>query len=464
MDKGFWMPKGGGHVTDGDAVFDNSSRMETKRARQWFLDTSEPELFPSKKQVVEAPNSKPDSGIVMPSSLPWESSSGFQSVPAVPSQFMDRLFGSETTTPVTLTDRNMSIAGTDGSNVRKKVIGEQFDNDSSVGLSISYAMEDPDIGVSYGGLRKVKVNQVKDPENGLHTSVEHGIGISMEQTYRRGNESTFVSMGQPYGKEGGNVTLMGHSYDIGEANIRSMGSTFGKGLDNTISMTHSYNKGDNNTISFGGYQDESVMDALARPINSYSLLYEQSSAQTSETPSKKEVDVPNGNATVSTSQAPKSKVDSTSKNKAETKPARKEAPNSFPSNVRSLIATGILDGVPVRYVSVSREELRGIIKGSGYLCGCQSCNYSKALNAYEFEHHAGCKTKHPNNHIYFENGKTIYQIVQELRSTPESMLFDAIQTVTGSPINQKAFRTWKESFQAATRELQRIYGKEELNL
>ncbi|KAL0436825.1 UNVERIFIED_CONTAM: hypothetical protein Sradi_0390400 [Sesamum radiatum] len=109
-------------------------------------------------------------------------------------------------------------------------------------------------------------------------------------------------------------------------------------------------------------------------------------------------------------------------------------------------------------------ELRGIIKGSGYLCGCQSCNYSKALNAYEFERHAGCKTKHPNNHIYFENGKTIYQIVQELRSTPESMLFDAIQTVTGSPINQKAFRTWKESFQAATRELQRIYGKEELNL
>lgn len=71
--------------------------------------------------------------------------------------------------------------------------------------------------------------------------------------------------------------------------------------------------------------------------------------------------------------------------------------------------------------------------------------FQKALNAYEFERHAGCKTKHPNNHIYFENGKTIYQIVQELRSTPESMLFDAIQTVTGSSINQKAFRTWKGS-------------------
>lgn len=65
------------------------------------------------------------------------------------------------------------------------------------------------------------------------------------------------------------------------------------------------------------------------------------------------------------------------------------------------------------------------------------------LNAYEFERHAGCKTKHPNNHIYFESGKTIYQIVQDLKSTPESQLFDAVQTVTGSPINQKSFRIWK---------------------
>jgi len=67
----------------------------------------------------------------------------------------------------------------------------------------------------------------------------------------------------------------------------------------------------------------------------------------------------------------------------------------------------------------------------------------KALNAYEFERHAGAKTKHPNNHIYFENGKTIYAVVQELKNTPQDMLFDAIQNVTGSTINQKNFRIWK---------------------
>ena len=348
------MPKGGAHVTNGDAVFDNSSRLESKRARQWFLDFAEPDLFPSKKQAVEGSSGKLESSI--PSSLAWEGSSGFQSVPSVPSQFMDRLFGSETPTPENLGDRNMPISGIDDSNVRKKIDGEQFEDDPSVGLSMSYAMEDPETGISYGGLRKVKVNQVKDPDNGLHTSIEHGIGM-MEQTYHSGNENTFMSMGQPYGKEGGSVTLMGHSYDIGEANDRSMELAFGKGLDSTISMTHTYNKAENNSISFGGFQDEHVMEASTRPLSNYSLLYEQSSAQIPEPPSKKEVDVLNGNVDLRTTQTPKTKVDSAPKSKSESKPARKEAPNSFPSNVRSLIATGMLDGVPVRYVSVSREVL-----------------------------------------------------------------------------------------------------------
>lgn len=148
--------------------------------------------------------------------------------------------------------------------------------------------------------------------------------------------------------------------------------------------------------------------------------------------------------------------------KDDIKTAKKLPSNNFPSNVRSLLSTGMLDGVPVKYTAWSQEkELHGVIKGSGYLCGCQICNFSKVVNAYEFERHANCKTKHPNNHIYFENGKTIYGIVQELRSTPQNMLFEVIQTITGSPINQKSFRLWKESFLAATRELQRIYGKDE---
>ncbi|XP_073158595.1 uncharacterized protein [Henckelia pumila] len=461
MEKGLWASKGGGaHVNDGDAMFDSSSRVEPKRSLQCFFD-AEPAFFPSKKQAVKAPVNKPESGITISNEIPWENSTEFQSVP---NQFMDRLFGSQISSHVDLSKSSVSNIGTDAVNMRNKINSEQFENDSSDGLSISYVMEDQEAGVSYGGIRKVKVNHVKDPGNGLHGSSEHDIGMSAGPTYNRQNENIFISMLQPYDKEDGNVPLMSNSFDLGDANIRTMGSIFGKGDDNNISMDHSYSKRSTNTISFGGYQDESVIEALTRPTGSYSLLCDQSSVLTSETHNRKEVNFPNVDPTLSASQLSKSRLDSTSKNKMDTRPARKEAPNSFPSNVRSLIATGMLDDVPVRYISVSREELPGIIKGSGYLCGCKSCHLSKALNAYEFERHANCKTKHPNNHIYFENGKTIYQIVQELRSTPESMLFDAVQKVTGSPINQKAFRVWKESFQAATRELQRIYGKEELNL
>lgn len=69
--------------------------------------------------------------------------------------------------------------------------------------------------------------------------------------------------------------------------------------------------------------------------------------------------------------------------------------------------------------------------------------FVQTVNAYELERHAGCKTKHPNNHIYFENGKTIYAVVQELKNTPQDMLFEVMQNVVGSPINQKNFNLWK---------------------
>ncbi|KAI4351096.1 hypothetical protein L6164_005482 [Bauhinia variegata] len=186
----------------------------------------------------------------------------------------------------------------------------------------------------------------------------------------------------------------------------------------------------------------------------------QNSAQGSD--GSKDLIESNSEPIVDSTAKPNSKTDSITKNK-EPKATKKVPPNNFPSNVKSLLSTGIFDGVPVKYVSWSREKsLKGVIKGTGYLCSCDDCKESKALNAYEFERHAGAKTKHPNNHIYFGNGKTIYAVVQELKNTPQDMLFDAIQNVTGSAINQKNFRIWKASYQAATRELQRIYGKDEV--
>ncbi|XP_055831697.1 uncharacterized protein LOC129900702 [Solanum dulcamara] len=446
-DKDFWIPKCGGHPSDGEAVFDSSSRIDVKRAHQLFSSAAEPELFPNKKQAVHTSLGKSTSEIAVTNSTCWDTSSD---LPSGANQFIDRLLGVDTTRLVDLTERNISPVNTGNSTIRKKVIDDQIGDDPLVGLSMSYTIEEPQICISDGRIRKVNVNQVEDSENAFHSPIENNINMSISLIHNGASETSFLSMGQAYEKEGES-----QAYNPGaiRSNVEKSHST--------TPIADSYTRGDSDTIF--GFELVSDIDALARPISSYDYLHYQSSLHASETHCDKQLEGSNTNTVDISSQMSKPRTDSLPKNKSESKPAHKGAPNSFPSNVRSLLATGILDGVPVKYV-LSRQELRGIIKGSGYLCGCQPCNYSKVLNAYEFERHAGCKTKHPNNHIYFENGKTIYQITQELRSTPQSLLFEAIQTVTGSPINQKAFQIWKESFQAATRELQRIYGKEELNL
>lgn len=458
------MLKASGQVIDGDPAFDNPPKNEPKRSSNWFMDSAEPQLFPNKKQAVRIPNSEPSSGIPN-SRSPWENTPSFHTVP---NQFIDRMFGSEPGRSVHFADRSVSPIGMD--NVGRKDIGNHFSEDASVGLSMSHATEDPDTRFNYGGIRKVKVNHVSDAHNAVHSEKNHSLDrgnnsdMSTLEVFNRENETSFISMSHSYDKEYDNVTLMGHTYNRLDAEVRPTSPIYSKGDEIPLSMGSTYSKDVSNMISFGGFHEGHDVIATGQPVGGFESTYNQSSDQNPEAPSDKQLDALNANQVASATRVAKSKPDSMSKSKPEVKSTRKESPNSFPSNVRSLISTGMLDGVPVKYVSLSREELRGIIKGSGYLCGCQTCNYSKVLNAYEFERHANCKTKHPNNHIYFENGKTIYQIVQELRSTPESQLFDTIQTVFGAPINQKSFRTWKESYQAATRELQRIYGKEEKNL
>lgn len=524
------MTKGAGCLNDGETAYDNSSRIELKRPHQWFMDGPEVELFPSKKQAVEVPTNHLFSGMLNTNISPWGNVPSFHSFSG---QFTERLFDSETTRTANFDDRNIPSLTTEKMNVGRKVNEDTFGNDSSFGLSMSHALEDPRSGLNYGAFRKVKVSQVKDSENVMSVSMPHAYNrgdnntmltahaykaddnsISMGLTYGKGDDllsiddaydrvdNNFISMGQPYNKGDENLSMgqtyeenansistgqttiskgnnniisISQTYNKVDDNTMSIGHIFNKEEDNTVPMVHSFNKDENSTlsighsynkgestiISFGGYDDDDT-NPSGRLISSYELMMSHPSVQRSEAVNEKELATSNADAHTSTGQITASGTENISKKKDDLKMSKKVPPNNFPSNVRSLLSTGMLDGVPVKYIAWSREkELRGVIKGTGYLCGCQSCNFSKVINAYEFERHAGCKTKHPNNHIYFENGKTIYGIVQELRSTPQNMLFEVIQTITGSPINQKSFRLWKESFLAATRELQRIYGKDE---
>lgn len=335
-------------------------------------------------------------------------------------------------------------------------VGHSFKESSSLSMSHPFCKDESNITM---------LNQSFSREDDSTISVSHSFNdnntaISMGQQFSN-DDSNITSVGQTISKMADTNPPMSHCYSKVDDNAISVSQTYSKVENNNLSMSQSFGNGESNIISFGGFNDDDDINSSGRLICSYDLLMSQSSGQQSDIVAGKRLVESNADIVTSAAQMAGSK-EFISK-KEEQKATKKPHSNSFPSNVRSLLSTGMLDGVPVKYIAWSREkELRGIIKGSGYLCGCQSCNFSKAINAYEFERHAGCKTKHPNNHIYFENGKTIYGIAQELRNTPQDLLFEVIQTITGSSINQKSFRIWKESFLAATRELQRIYGKDEV--
>ncbi|XP_071734792.1 uncharacterized protein [Rutidosis leptorrhynchoides] len=121
-------------------------------------------------------------------------------------------------------------------------------------------------------------------------------------------------------------------------------------------------------------------------------------------------------------------------------------PDGYPTNVKKLLSTGILDGAKVRYISAV-GELIGIVKDGGYLCGCDTCNFTNVLRAHEFEEHAGGKTRHPNSHIYLENGKPIYSIIQAMKTAPFGTVDEAIRNVAGSSVNEELLQVWKGSLQ-----------------
>lgn len=74
---------------------------------------------------------------------------------------------------------------------------------------------------------------------------------------------------------------------------------------------------------------------------------------------------------------------------------------------------------------------------------CDILFCGKVLGACEFEKHAGRKTKHPNIHIFLENGRSVYNVVQELKTVPVDVLDEVIRKVTGSALNEEGFQAWK---------------------
>ncbi|XP_045830041.1 uncharacterized protein LOC123921484 isoform X4 [Trifolium pratense] len=327
---------------------------------------------------------------------------------------------------------------------------------------MSTTLEYSQLVFNHDGIRNLKVNEVK-AENFMSVPTNNpydgGVSKTVSNThaFKEGDHSIPTSL--TYSKGDANVILMDGAFDRTDNNLMSMSQSYNKGDDNfsiastyndicnSISMDQGYNHVDSNVmsiaqpnnkahggstiISFGDCDNDDVTPSDLF-VSDYGLFMGQAPlcmSHMSQVANEKEfVRSSTKKLLPSTAQTSASETENVTKTKEEMEMCKKATSNNFPSNVRSLLSTGMLDGVSVKYKAWSREkELRAVIKGAGYLCSCPSCSFSKVINAFEFERHVGCKTKHPNNHIYFENGKTIYGVIQELRSTPQNMLFEVIQ-------------------------------------
>lgn len=424
------MAESPGCLNDGDMTGENSSRIETKRAHQWFMDGPEVDLFPNKKQAVEAPNNLL-SGLLNSSISSVGHSSSFHSLTG---HFTEQLFDQDTAS-MNFEDANISSVSIDNkSSVEGKDSMDPFGSDPSFGLSMSSTLEDPRLVFNYDGIRKVKVNEVKGPENVMsvptNNPYDKGVSstvlnphayeggdnsISMNLTYNKG-DANIVSMDDSYGRTDNNLMLMVQSHNKGEnslsihqnykeicntlsmdqgfnkvdSNMTSIAQAYNKADDNSMSrdylfnnvedgtisaghpyckggnnmpfVSHSYNKGESTIISFGGCDDDDDTTHSCIFLSSYEPLMGQAPSHKSEAVNEKELVRSNSNLLLSTAQTSASETDIVSKTKDEIKLSKKATSNNFPSNVRSLLSTGMLDGVSVKYKAWSREVKFSILE------------------------------------------------------------------------------------------------------
>ncbi|XP_058084190.1 uncharacterized protein LOC131231871 isoform X2 [Magnolia sinica] len=134
------------------------------------------------------------------------------------------------------------------------------------------------------------------------------------------------------------------------------------------------------------------------------------------------------------------------KKKLELKMSKKIVLDNFPSNVKELLATGLLEGLKVKYVFRGNKKgaLRGKIKDGGILCSCTSCKGHKVISASQFERHAGSNNRYTEQ-IYLENGNNIRQVLNACNGAPLEMLE---ATIMGMLPVRKAFicRKCKETY------------------
>ncbi|XP_039686665.1 uncharacterized protein [Medicago truncatula] len=109
----------------------------------------------------------------------------------------------------------------------------------------------------------------------------------------------------------------------------------------------------------------------------------------------------------------------------------------FPAKLKDLLATGILEGLKVRYVKGQKarkpgeKDLQGVIKDAGILCFCGSCKGNQVVSPNVFELHADSANRRPPEYTYLENGKLLRDVMNACSSLPLDTLDKVVQMVLG---------------------------------
>ncbi|CAJ1955845.1 unnamed protein product [Sphenostylis stenocarpa] len=113
----------------------------------------------------------------------------------------------------------------------------------------------------------------------------------------------------------------------------------------------------------------------------------------------------------------------------------------FPTKLKDLLATGILDEMPVRYMKGSKARkngetgLQGVIRHSGVLCFCESCRGAEVVTPTVFELHAGSANKRPPEYIYMDSGNcgnNLRDVMNACCDLPLESMEEAVQKLLGA--------------------------------
>lgn len=177
--------------------------------------------------------------------------------------------------------------------------------------------------------------------------------ISMDQGYSN-VDSDAMSIAQVYNKACDNSILSNHLFNKVEDGTILMDQTYHQRGNDMSFVSHSYNKGESTIISFGGCDDDDAIPSDSF-VSDYTLFMGQAPTHMSQVANEKELVRLSSKLIPSTTQMSASEAVNVPKTKEEMKLSKKATSNNFPSNVRSLLSTGMLDGVSVKYKAWSRE-------------------------------------------------------------------------------------------------------------